>query len=100
MHSNDLDWMFHILPSVPEYCQAIGWGLIVTYIFIARVLGLFFMEGYKWTLRTTPMLGVIFWSCLLASNLHNADSLAFGPMFGLCALIETWLLSRNWLETA
>ena len=99
--SSDMDWMFHLLEKkgVPEYCHALFWGLLIAYVWCARVLGVFVFDGYKWTLRTTPILGIAFWSMLLASNLHDADTLAFGTLYGICALIETWILSRNWLET-
>lgn len=98
--SSDLHWMFHLIDGTPEYCHALFWGTLICYIWIARIVGVFIFEGWKWTLRTTPMLGVIFWSTLLASNLHDRETLAFGTLYGVCALLETWLLSRNWLETA
>lgn len=97
--ASDMEWAFHLLSGVPEYCHALFWGLWVLYIWIARLVGVFVFKGWKWTLRTTPMLGVIFWSMLLASNLHDTATLAFGTLFGVCALIETWILSRAWLET-
>lgn len=98
--ATDVNWLFHVFPGVPEYCHALFWGTLILYIWIARIVGVFFFEGWKWTLRTTPMLGIIFWSCLLASNLNDPSTLAFGTLYGVCALMETWLLARNWLETA
>ena len=99
--ASDVEWMFHLLThkGVPEYCHVLFWGSLVTYVWIARIVGVFIFEGWKWTLRTTPMLGIIFWSMLLASNLHDMSTLAFGTLYGVVALLETWLLSRNWLET-
>lgn len=96
--ASDVHFMFHLVPGVPDYCHAWAWGLVVSYIFIARVVGLFFWKGLVWTRRTTPMLGVIFWSMLLASNLHDPNTLAFGTLYGVAALIEAWILSRAWLE--
>jgi hypothetical protein len=95
----DVQWMFHTMPC-PEYCHALVWGLLIAYVWVARIVGLFIFEGWKWTRRTTPMLGIAFWSSLLASNLQSPDTLAFGTLYGVAALLETWILSRAWLETA
>lgn len=94
----DVQWMLHITPASPAV-HALVWGLLVLYVFVARMVGVFIFRGYKWTLRTTPMVGIAFWSCLLASNLHDMETLAFGTLYGVAALLETWILSRAWLET-
>jgi hypothetical protein len=95
----DVQWMFRTFPC-PEYCHALLWGLLIAYVTVARFVGLFMFEGWRWTRRTTPMIGIAFWSSLLASNLHSPDTLAFGTLYGVAALLETWILSRAWLETA
>ena len=96
----DVQWMLHIVDDFSAGLHAFVWGLLVLYVFVARVVGVFVFRGFKWTLRTTPMIGIAFWSCLLASNLHDTNTLAFGTLYGVAALLETWILSRAWLETA
>lgn len=98
--SSDIYWMFHIMPSIPEFCHALGWGLIITYIWCARVAGVLLGHpGYRWTLRTTPLLGCSFWLALLVSNIVDMEHLAFGLLYGVAVAMEAWILSRNWLET-
>ena len=75
-----------------------AWSLGLTYIFIARFVGIFFWEGLTVTRRTTPILGVFFWSMMLASNLQHPETLAFGTLYGVAALLEGWILSRAWME--
>ena len=87
----DADLMLHIAPWWV-------WALMVGYVFTARVVGLFFWHGIVATRKTTPIVGVIFWSMLLASNLTHPDTLAFGTLYGVAAIIEGWILSRAWLE--
>lgn len=93
------DWMFHLVSGVPESCHALAWGLLVAYVFCARVLGLWVFNGYRWTLRTTPLLGCAFWLALLTSNVVDTERLAFGLLYGVAAALEAWILSRNWQET-
>jgi hypothetical protein len=95
----DSHLMYHLLPGVPDFCHAWLWGLVVAYIFIARVIGIFIWEGKRFTRRTTPMFGVIFWSMLLASSAADHANMAFAPLFGIAALVECWILSRAWLES-
>ncbi len=91
-------WMFHLW-GLPEICHALGWGLVISYIFCARYLGLFYMRGFKWTLRTTPAMGFAFWAALLTSNVVDTGHLAFGLLYGVAALLELWIFVRNWQET-
>lgn len=91
-------WMFQLF-GIPGYCNALGWGLVISYIFCARYLGLFCMRGFKWTLRTTPAMGFAFWAALLTSNVVDTDHLAFGLLYGVAALLELWIFVRNWQET-
>jgi hypothetical protein len=98
INAKDTDWMFHLLP-MDKGLHALMWGLLITYVWIARLFGLFYMDGYKWTLRTTPLIGVSFWLALLVSNILNPGSLAFGFLYTVPVLMEAWILSRNWLET-
>jgi hypothetical protein len=74
------------------------WALMVSYVWCARLVWLIWWEGLKWTRRTTPFFGICFWSFLLASNLQRPETLAFGTMYGICALLEGWILSRAWME--
>ena len=75
-----------------------AWSVVALYISVARFVGLFFWFGIPATRRTTPILGVIFWSMLLASAIEHIDTFAFGTLYGVCALLEGWLLSRAWME--
>ena len=99
-YTSDVDWMFHLLPGIPDYCQALLWGVLIAYVWVARIVGVLYNHpGYKWTLRTTPFFGCAFWLALLVSNLVDIEHLAFGLLYGVAALMEMWILSRNWQET-
>lgn len=97
----DTTWMFHLFNvfGVPKLVQACVWGTLVLYIWIARFVGLFSIFTFTWALRTTPLLGCSFWLALLTSNMFSDNNIAFGLMYGVVAILEAWVLSRNWLET-
>lgn len=96
--AGDTNWMFHLSIAIPAICHALGWGLLITYIFVARSVGLFSDCNNRYTKHTVPFCGMTFWTALLASNLADPDHLAFGLLFAVCAMIETWIFSRVWQE--
>lgn len=86
------------LVDAPDYCHLWVWSFAIAYVAVARFIGLFVWHGNAFTARTTPIVGVVFWSMLAASNFAIPSQLAFGPMFLIPACMEGWILSRAWME--
>lgn len=96
-HATDTALMFSVV-NAPDYCHALFWGVAVMFLTVSRFVGLFVWQGTYWTRRLTPVIGVVFWSLLLGSNLADRGTLVFGFMFVVPALMETWIVSRAWQE--
>lgn len=87
MHREDLDLIFS------EVHWSV-WCLATLYLCISRCIGLFVWSGTYETKVGTPVVGVIFWSMLLAASMADHDNFAFGAMYAAAIAIEGWLFSR------
>lgn len=67
--------------------------LALSYIGIARLVGLFIWEGVAFTKVITPMLGIAIW-CLFFASAAMADDFGMGLLYLVAAFMETWICSR------
>ena len=75
------------------------WMLACAYVVVARFVGLFVWQGWWWTRRSTPIIGLTIWSMLFSASLH-APNFGMGLLYLVGCVIEAWLLARAFSEKA
>lgn len=90
MRRDDPQGDIHLLISIAPWW---AWMLLLAYIGVSRVVGLFWWRGNLFTKVATPLVCIVVWSLFFAAGV-TAPNFGLGLLFLVPAFQEAWLLGR------